>query len=140
MRWLPIAQQLRPLRSRISRRPAMYDASDSACATSKWSPHQASSRPSNSHWPTFPASCSSERSAHWPVNNVTGRALPSLLVGFDDFELHAGCPELLRGPLVEPVVGDDGVELLRAGDRQQRRPPELVRVDQPDRARGVGAG
>ena len=48
---------------------------DTASATSKWSPQQASSSPSKPQPPHFSASSSSGRSAHWPVNSVTGRLM-----------------------------------------------------------------
>src|SRR5262249_39227747 len=41
----------------------------------KWSPQQASSRPSKPQRPALAASSSRGRSAHWPVNRVTGLAI-----------------------------------------------------------------
>ena len=50
-----------------------------ALSTSKWSPQQASSRPSKPQALAFSASVFSGRSAHWPVKRVTGRAIAFLL-------------------------------------------------------------
>ena len=83
-RWLPIAQQPSPWRSSSSRRPGAVAAGrDSACGdveviapAGELEPVEAPLRR------TCAASSSSGRSAHWPVNSVTGRAMsfhPSLV-------------------------------------------------------------
>src|SRR4051812_10105825 len=46
-----------------------------------WSPQQAGSSPSKPHSPAFAATCSNGRSAHWPVNSVTGRGMGLLSDG-----------------------------------------------------------
>ena len=50
-----------------------YPGSATALSTSKWSPQQASSSPSYPQVATLGTSSASGRSAHWPVNSVTGR-------------------------------------------------------------------
>ncbi len=74
-RWVLIAKHDSPWRSSSSRRPAQYESSASAAATSKWSPQHASSSPSYPHPAAFSASSASGRSAHWPVKSVIGRAM-----------------------------------------------------------------
>ena len=76
-------------RARSSSRPWRSSSSRFACAvararraarsTSKWSPQQASSRPSKPHSAAFAARSSSGRSAHWPVKSVTGLAIGAIL-------------------------------------------------------------
>src|SRR4028119_2177028 len=73
-RWLEIAQPLRAFRRRVSHPPSTAPSSASARSTSKWSPQQASSSPSKPQPPHLLASSSSGRSAHCPVNSVTGLA------------------------------------------------------------------
>ena len=54
-------------------------SSATAWSTSKWSPQQASSRPSKPQRLAFAARSSSGRSAHWPVKSVTGLAIRAIL-------------------------------------------------------------
>ena len=53
--------------------PRQYSAS--ALSTSKWSPQQASSSPSYPKETAISHMVPMSRSAHWPVNSVTGRAM-----------------------------------------------------------------
>src|SRR2546422_1168366 len=93
----------------MSRRESTYPESTSASSTSKWSPQQASSRPSKPHPPAFAASSSTGRSAHWPVNSVTGRGIDLSLGGGQKRDGETGCAEL-------------GGRSLIAGTRQQFEP------------------
>src|SRR5215204_4005710 len=72
-RWLEMAQQPRPCFSSVSRFACTYPSSSAALATSKWSPEQAISSPSYPHSPASRHISSNGRSAHCPVNKVTGR-------------------------------------------------------------------
>src|SRR3954452_925352 len=57
----------------------------------------------------------------------------------DELEVHARRAERVDDLGVEPVVGDDQIQLRRAPDRHQRGALELRRVHQADHAlRGVG--
>src|SRR5689334_9586042 len=95
-RWVEIANTRRSCLARSARRPSTYDGWASARSTSKWSPQQAISSPS---YPLSAASrhtSSNGRSAHWPVNRVTGR-------GIGHPEL-SGAEDVLERELVEPLV------------------------------------
>src|SRR3954468_11703272 len=105
-RWLPIAQTFSPWRSSNSRRSRQYRPSARAASTSKWSPQQASSKPSKPQAPTFAASSLSGRSAHWPVNRVTGRAIEAR-------SIRSTPKRGVRGP-VAPVY-DRGMRIAIAG-------------------------
>ena len=50
-------------------------------STSKWSPQQAISRPSYPHSEASRHTSMNGRSAHWPVNSVTGRGMGTVLLG-----------------------------------------------------------
>src|SRR3954453_7082931 len=74
-RWLEIAQHLRPYLSRSCWRESTYDGSASALSTSKWSPQQAGSRPSEQKERGRGQTSSSGRSAHGPVKSVKLRGI-----------------------------------------------------------------
>ena len=95
---------------------------------------------------TCAASSSSGRSAHWPVNSVTGRAIgppPGSQVGgrcssATSIE-HAGAAVVLDVVAGRPVSTISRSSSSGAADREQRVTSELGRVDQRDAARGDGA-
>src|SRR3954447_9808977 len=105
-RWLPIVQTFRPWRSSNSRRSRQYRSSARAGSTSKWSPQQASSRPSKPQAPAFAASSVSGRSARWPVNRVTGRAIEARSIGSRPRRGSGGW---------QPPVYDRGMRIAIAG-------------------------
>src|ERR1700743_461032 len=72
-RWAETEKADRPLAARMSQRDLTYFGSSRAFSTSKWSPQQASSMPSKPKDLALAQMVSKGRSAHWPVNNVTGR-------------------------------------------------------------------
>src|SRR5258708_99046 len=74
-RALEIAKAVKPLSERIFQRALQYSFDSAAASTSKWSPQQASSSPSNPIFFANGARSFKGRSAHWPVNNVTGLAM-----------------------------------------------------------------
>src|SRR5215212_4179599 len=88
-------QQFRSLERSIPHRSSTYPLSERALSTSKWSPQHASSSPSKPHSPHFLASSSSVRSAHCPVNSVTGLATlePPLALCFALLQLSALRPQ-----------------------------------------------
>src|SRR4030042_6983573 len=70
-RWVEIAKTFSLYLSSRAFLPLQYFSS--ALSTSKWSPQQASSSPSYPNSTAFLHNVSKGRSAHCPVNKVTGR-------------------------------------------------------------------
>src|SRR5271157_1794981 len=87
-KWLEIAKAVSPLSERIFQRSLQYSFDSAAASTSKWSPQQASSSPSNPIFFANGARSFKGRSAHWPVNKVTGLAMIFFEGGKIVNELH----------------------------------------------------
>ena len=86
-RWFEIAKQSSPWARSRSHFSCTYFLEETAAATSKWSPQQASSTPSYPMLLTSGASFSRGRSAHWPVKRVTGR-----FMGREEPAQSSDCP------------------------------------------------
>src|SRR6266446_9739044 len=88
-KWFETENAVSPLSVRVFHCSWQYFLDSAAALTSKWSPQQASSSPSKPIFLARGASSLRGKSAHWPVNKVTGLAM--VIEGFGGL-----CPSLWK--------------------------------------------